>query len=418
MVGVSMLCCESRSSANKRRGVEQHESSKVILAESAKLETNNVKPQIKFYLENSGSMFGYVSGGGSFVNVVSQLAGDCDLESESVNYSLINGKETKVGSELSKFTNCLSVSGIKKGDPSTSDLNQIFNKALAHAGNGKISILISDGIYSVNGTASQLITDLKSQSVLTRNNFVKRLREENLTTHLIKLSSNFSGYYYPAQGGQVRINQVRPYYIWVIGNERDVKSVFPENYFVQLQGFESIVKFVKLQEQKPACGLLTHGKKGSYRYNSNDLAISNVEPRRLETAFSLAFDFSQIPLPSTYFDQLEVYENSLGYTTTQICHVDQISSAAKASLQACAQKEITHIVTFEKRKAPWGQMDLKIKNIKPVWINHTHVDDDSDVKNQDGKTFGFKYLIKGINDAYVKVNDSENLAEYTIKITK
>ncbi|WP_321299277.1 hypothetical protein [Marinifilum fragile] len=413
-----IFSCTSRSASEKAKLAGKRNPATLPLEQNVSMEAGAVKPNVKFYLENSGSMFGYAGASGDFVNVVSQIAGDCDLEAQSVEFTLINGTETNLGTELNRFTNSLSVSGLKKGDPSTSDLNQIFDKALAHAGNGNVSVLISDGIYSVNGSPSELLAKLQSQSILTRNNFIKRLREENLTTHLIKLKSNFSGYYYPAQRGQVRINQNRPYYIWVIGNSRDVQKIFPENYFENLPGFNNIVKFVKMKGQHPSCGLLIHNKKGSYRFNNVDLGLSNVEPRRLETAFSLAFDFSNIPLPSSYFDQLEVYENNLGYVATNVCHLEQLSSAAKASLQSCVKNSCTHIVTFEKSNAPWGTMNLQIKNLKPAWVAQTHDDDDSDIQGDEDKTFGFEYLIKGMNDAYVRVNNSDNLTEYKITINK
>lgn len=419
LFSVFLLCiscyrCTSRSGSNNK---SQEEKKIIHTSINTEVSTKRLKPSINIYLENSGSMFGYVGSGGEFINVVAQIAGDCDLEAKETSYFLINGAETKLGSSLRKFTNTLSVKGMRIGDPSTSDLNKIFNMALNHAGKGNISILISDGIYSVNGSPCQLLAKLKTQSILTRNNFIKRLKDENLVTQLIKLKSSFAGYYYPASGGQIKINQKRPYYIWVIGEKEDIQNVFDFNYFGNLPGFVNEVKYIKLDNNKPECGLLRHKVKGNYTYKFG-LELNDVKPRNLETSFSVGFEFADIPLPSSYFDQLDVYENELGYKAISVTHFDDLSPSERASAQKNIKNHCTHIVTFEKHNAPWGLMNLKIKNLKPIWIDKTHDNDDSDIKGDVDRTFGFKYLIKGMDDAYRKVNKSENITEYKIKINK
>jgi hypothetical protein len=412
----SLFSCSCSSPSSKRQKSKEVKDS-IQTTENLEAPSQINKPDVKIYLENSGSMFGYLGAGGDFKNVVTRVAGDCDLEASAVSYSLINGKETKLGSDLKGFTDILSVSGLQKGDPSTSDLNGIFDKALKNANRGNVSILISDGIYSVNGSPQQLLGDLQSQSVLTRNKFVRRLREENLITQLIKFKSEFSGYYYPAAGGQIMINQKRPYYIWLIGDKNDIKNLFADNYFEELPGFEDVVKYIKLEGKKPVCGLLRHNAKGSYTYKRG-LELKDVEPRNLETAFSIGFDFKDIPLPSSYFDQLEVYQNELGYEVTSVKRFEDLSPSEIASAQTCIKSHCTHVVTFEKQRAPWGTMILQVKNLKPVWIDQTHDNDDSDIAGDENKTFGFKYLVKGLNDAYTNVNQTENLAEYIIKINQ
>lgn len=411
------FCFNACSSPSSKKIIEKKEKKPLVILKDVKLTSQEAKPVVKIYLENSGSMFGYIRSGGNFVNVISQIAGDCDLEAKKVSYVLINGVETKLGANLSKFTKSLSVKGMRVGDPSTSDLNMIFSKALKNAGKGKISILISDGIYSVNGSPSQLLAKLKTQSIITRNNFIKRLKEENLVTQLIKLKANFKGNYYPAAGGKVNINQERPYYVWVIGKKEYINKVFPDNYFEDLPGFIDVVKYIKLDENKPSCGLLKHKVKGNYTYRLG-LSLNDVEPRNLVTSFSVGFDFSHIPLPSSYFDQTEIYRNNLGYKVVSVDHFSDLSSIAKASAQRSIKSNCSHIVTFEKRNAPWGNMNLVVKNLKPLWIDNTHDNDDANIKGDASKTFGFKFLTKGINDAYQKVNKSENIAEYKIIIKK
>lgn len=369
------------------------------------------------FLENSGSMFGYVKQG-DFVSVVSQIAGDCDIQCSHVDYVLTNGRDTKLGSALTSFTKALTVSGIRKGDPSKSDLSRMFEKALNVAVDGDVSILISDGIYSVNGTAQSLINKLKSESIVTRNKFIKRLQTENLTTVMIKLQSMFDGYYYPASKGRKKIKQNRPYYVWVIGQTKDIDYVFGKDYFRQLQGFVSEMKFAKYSNLEPQMGFVEYHTSGTSRYNPSGLILDNVFPRNNVTSFSVALDFTDMPFSMSYFDQQGIYTNDLGYKVTSVVRKKDLSKREQQSAQNNVRDHFSHVVTMECSKSPWGTMHLCVENKTPQWVDKTHDDNDQDIVGDTDHTFGFKYLVEGIDLAYKKVNKSANIAVYDIQINK
>jgi hypothetical protein len=387
-------------------------------AKSIKGETISTSENIdaaNIYLENSGSMYGYVSGGGDFSSVISTIAADCDLLFSKVNYNLVNGKLTNLGTNLTSFLKPVSsVSAMKVGDPTTSDLNSIFEKILEKAGNGNISILISDGIYSVNGTG--LISKLKTQSTVTRNKFVKRLKVENLTTFLIKYESKFKGNYYPAKGSQIKLDQNRPYYVWVIGEADLIKSKFKEGYFQNQPGFVDIVKFVKLNSGDVSCQYVMHNIKGSARVGNDKLVLNNADVNaRREFAFSLAFDFSKVPYNEEYFRNDNVYSNDKGYTVTEISASTDLKPVAQVGLDT---EKFKHVVTFSKKGPPWGTMEVVVKNIVPNWIAETNTDDDSIIIDNTSQTYGFKYLIDGIANGYSYVKKTEDIAKFQININK
>jgi hypothetical protein len=402
--------CESKSKKlNKEKSSTSQKNNANL---QTTLPNQDGKLMANIYLENSGSMFGYISGGSNFIKVVSTIAGDCDLECSQVNYNLINATTTPLGQNLSSFTNSLSLSGMNKGNTATSDLNNIFEKVLSKAGEGSISCLISDGIYSVK--ADNIITRLQTESMETRNAFVHRLKAENLTTYLIKYSSNFNGKYYPAKGGAVSINQDRPFFLWIIGNDQDIQKVFSEDYFSKLPGFQEIAIFVQLNNNPVPSQLCIHNQLGKYRFrNPKVLQLTDVEPNRnRETSFSMAFDFSGIPVASDYFFNKDVYENDLKFEVTNITTPDNIAPTAKAGLQGT----YTHVVTLKKTGYPCGKMNLSVMNNVPSWIEKTNIDNDDDIQNNTSQTLGFKYLIEGIANAYKKVNNRENITQFEINI--
>ncbi|KJF44269.1 hypothetical protein [Draconibacterium sediminis] len=371
--------------------------------------------RVDFTIENSGSMFGYVSSAGKFTNVVNRLAGDLDLSCKSINYSLRNGARIPIGNSLNDLGSTLTVKGMNVGNVLTSDINLMLNEALEKAKKGEIAVLISDGIYSIPGDPTSILASLQSLSMQTRNNFVKALQDADLITYMVKLNSNFDGRYYPACGGVNVINQKRPYYVWIIGHANQMQELFPDGYFENLPGFENIVKFIKLEEMAPNCGLVQYNPKGRSRYR-NDLELSNVSLHHGEFSFSIAFDFSKQLLPNSYFDELDIYECNLDYSISSVVPFDNLSPDQQAGAQEPIKTHgATHVVTFEKTGAPWGEMEISILNKKPIWIDESSTTDDCAVVDTT-KTFGLSYLIDGITKAYDKVNETPNLAEYRISI--
>ena len=143
--------------------------------------------------------------------------------------------------------------------------------------------------------------------------------------------------------------------------------------------------------------------------------MSDVEPNRnREFSFSMAFDFSGIPVASEYFFNKNIYENNLNYEITEITTPDKINPLSRAGLV----DSYTHVVTFNKTGYPCGTMNLNIKNSVPDWIEKTNMDDDDDIIGNTSQTFGFKHLIDGITNAYKKVNKKEYITQFEIKITQ
>jgi hypothetical protein len=413
LIAFSLYSCESKSAKlAKSSGVSE----KPLLVASLKIESPTAKEAtVNFCIENSGSMFGYVSSAGNFTQVVTTLAGDFDLNCQTVNYSLQNGVKTSIGNTLTHLGNSLSVSGMNRGDVTTSDINLMLNEALEKAKGGQVSLLISDGIYSISGGKAAIITSLASSSTQTRNNFVKALGEADLITYMIKLNSNFDGRYYQACGGVKPIKQQRPYYVWIIGHANQMQELFSEGYFEKLPGFENMVKFIKLDNKKPNCGFIQYKSLGTSKYKQN-LELYDVDPHNSEFSFSIAFDFSKHLLPLNYFDDQSIYDNNLAYSVENVVRYVALNPAIKASAQQSIKSNgSTHVVTFKKKGAPWGEMNINILNKKPKWIEESSTDDDCTLIDTT-KTFGLSSLIGGISEAYEIVNKTSNLVEYKINV--
>ncbi|HOY52720.1 MAG TPA: hypothetical protein PLX49_13150, partial [Prolixibacteraceae bacterium] len=205
--------------------------------------------KVTFYLENSQSMFGYVSGITRYVDVVAELAEKPDFVKEDIprEFFFINGTGpviTPIGDDPVVLKKKLNTAGFRCGDITRSNLNGMFQTALSNAGGGTISILISDGIYDIgDGGMTSLVTSGKE----TRSQFIRRLRSANLQTLMIKLTSEFKGdYFYASRKGKVTLDSERPYYIWIFGESHLLARYFPDRYIAsELTGFETLARFLK-----------------------------------------------------------------------------------------------------------------------------------------------------------------------------
>ena len=201
--------------------------------------------KIKVYVENSGSMKGYVNGTTDFVDAVTDLVANPAFVKVNIPVEclFICGTSPDVHSWGTSFDGKLKPNGmtVQGMDTQRSDLNIMFQKVLNDARNGVISILISDGIYDI-GTGS--MSDLVIKGRDTRTAFLKRLNDGgNLQTLLVKMKSEFKGRYcYATKQGSLNINQQRPYYMWIMGDSDLVNQYFPDSYLARLAGYQNHVR--------------------------------------------------------------------------------------------------------------------------------------------------------------------------------
>lgn len=406
------------------------------LVENDTIENSKIN-HVTMYLENSGSMFGYVNGDTEFVNVVNDLAQFPNLVVDNTDYSyvLISGKKNAqhkkdelttydVGHNPSILKAQLNKKGFERPSSGKSDLTEMFKIALNKARGDSISILISDGIYDVGGAKIPL-NDLKNEVASTRTAFIKKLQKDDIETLVIKLESTFDGFYHPAnvdnpKEKSLKIIQKRPYYIWVFGNEELLKKYFPENRLKSLDGYVDMARFQQLRASNlPYIGV---------GYENFGFRLDFKEPNTFElyknftsvSSFNIAVDFSDLSVSDTYVISKDNYSTSGNYDVES---VESISVNPTSKLKPYLEKlsfKPTHLIkVVSKTKNPeLGDFIISLNDFMPNWINETNADTDYPFDGSVDKTFGFRYLIEGIDDAYNETSQTNNIAEFKITIKK
>ncbi|NPA44093.1 MAG: hypothetical protein GXO49_01015 [Chlorobi bacterium] len=430
IISFVLFSCEGRNRRNSEDNDKNTQSSTdkdtlAIDSDTIQNKLNN-KTKVYFYIENSASIFGYINGFTDYIDVVNELAAMPKFEENNIEreYYFINGRKdlkvnyigsSKEGNILvDKFNK--SKNAYNSGDVSASDLNTMFQLALQKASDNDISILISDGIYDIKdkrAPKAALVTEGKN----TRTQFINRLSQGDLQTILVKLQSDFNGKYYfvtkyNAKGRQkyIKIKQKRPYYIWIFGKSELLNEYFTDEYLSSLKGFNDLVRFLKNEKTNIPYEISNKENIGRFDFDrDNPKMLKNVSFNERDNIFQFSFkvDYSTLPFPNEYFTNVENYEciGTGKYNVKKIVNIND--------------KKYTHLITVYTKTSPYGKLSVNLKNVLPDWIEKTSTLEENETKVDESTTFGFKFLIDGISEAYIYMNKGNKyIATFEFILTK
>ena len=198
------------SIANKRRDKQKP----VIFNPTKGTNTELEKAEIKVFIENSGSMDGYVRNTTEFEAALSDLLVQIQYkyDKENLNVNFINTKiyPSEID-EVNKFVEKLepSKAPYKVGNRSVSKLNEILEIILDSTNQENISILISDCIYSLD-KGKDTEGALEFQKSLTKGAFLEKSKEFDFSTIVLKMNSKFNGNYYDKNNKNTYLDQNCP----------------------------------------------------------------------------------------------------------------------------------------------------------------------------------------------------------------
>ena len=78
----------------------------------------------------------------------------------------------------------------------------------------------------------------------------------------------------------------------------------------------------------------------------------------------------------------------------------------------------THLISVHTRKSPYCELKVSLRNVDPPWIVDTNSNDETNIKSDTSKTFGFRFLTNAISEAYSYKNKEKNITNFSFDITK
>ena len=360
-------------------------------------------------------MDGYVKGVTEFeetlYNYINDVKNTDFCDTITLNY--INSQIIEQPDDVDSFIKNLEPNSFKEkgGNRATTDIANLFKLIFKEQKENEIAVLVSDFVFSPGKNNAE--DYLTMQRLAIKELFVSKLKTgSNYVAEVYRLSSQFDGYYYNKYDSPIKINNKRPYFIWILGNRNQVKRL--TNSVKKERIIHGVSHSYSISERADALpyGILLTPRIGSFKIdpvnpktNIQKTKIDKKDPRRLIISFGV--DFSDLLLEDSYLTDIDNYAiNNKAYN---------IESVEKNSY---TNSSYTHIIKLKLNQPVISRGVINIQLLKkPVsWANQFTDYDGENIQANDAinKTFGFKYLTDGVFDAYT--SSDTTYAVFTINI--
>ncbi|WP_299340541.1 hypothetical protein [uncultured Prevotella sp.] len=335
--------------------------------------TKNV--HLKVYVENSGSMDGYMCPGSNLKDAVFDYVSDLSKMANTCSYYYINSKIIPCNMPLNSYIQNLTPQSFAKagGNRAHTDLRNMIDTILHNQDKNTVSIFVSDCILDIPENAIDFFGNCQ---VSIKNSFNAVLKQNpNLGVQIMKMDSKFDGYWYCSHNSELLHNVKRPYYIWVIGDKytlADFNKKAPVNDI--LGGI------------KQYCAFSTSGKipfdVDKKRYVVNHTGVVNVQ---------------MLVNLSPSLQNQDIIGNPSRFMTSD-------ASARVTGIHPITAdgSKYSHVLDVELSN-PKSMKDITITFSipkQPSWVLASNDDTGMNVKKNMDKTTGILYLINGVAEAY------------------
>ncbi len=347
--------------------------------------------ELNVYVENSGSMDGYMCNGSNLKDAVFDYVSDLKGKCKKINLFYINSQTIPCNETLENYIQNLNALSFAKagGNRANTDLRNIFEMMLQRQKKNTLTVFISDCILDIPQNAVNFFGNCQ---VSIKNTFNQALaKNPKLGVQIIKLQSKFNGYWYCGQNKELLCDVKRPYYIWVIGDKNILANINKNvPYGDIIGGIDNYCAF-SMSEKIP------------FDIDKKRYVINHTNKINIDILADLSHSLQS--------------ENTLAdvnnYSVSNPTQVRVISSERITTNGS----KFSHVLKVEAE----NPQNLNTETITirfpkmPSWVNTTNDDTGKNVKQNLGKTTGIFYLINGVSEAY---SSSSSYGEISFKITK
>ena len=394
-VGMGLCSCSGRPQRNDTPTEE-----KTSVAEAKTVRDVNV------YIENSASMYGYVQGVTEFESIIYNYLTNIKISKTAKNLNLfyVNSQIIKHGDNIEDFIQKLEPSTFRQrgGNLGTTDISNLLKMILSETDSNTVSIVVSDFIFSP-GRGRNAQEYLVNQQIGIKNNMATYLNDhQDAAVCIYQFFSRFEGRYYNREDRPVQINGQRPFYVWVIGRQANVRllreKVDPKfaddlrnSYVVEGQGKKVAFSIVP--------GRYCRTKRG----NTNACTVEKDHSGR--TAVTMDLDLSETAMDDSYL--LDTGNWNTSDPDMSVREVKRISSA-----------NYTHRITLTSERVKGQTLSVWLETRVPQWVEESNDSEGVDIRQGDSmeKTYGLRHLVKGVFEAFTF--EGSKRFEMTLDINK
>lgn len=392
----SLSGCSSRRTKKANDNVIKQDTA------TAYIDAIDFNPVINVYLENSGSMDGYVKGQTEFEKIVYNYLVNLKLAkiTSELNLFYINSDLLPQQDDVQDFIEKLEPTSFraKGGNRGTSDISQMIGLIMKETNDSTVSIFISDCIFSP-GSGKDAGEYLNNQQIGIKNAVGQYFNSHpKLAVIGYRCISSFDGYCYDKNNARSSFKGKRPFYIWLFGTQGALNRIQNEmlkNRY-QLDGVQNeFIAFAGGTTMPDSCYAIKRGS-GKFDLKKTDSKHSIVNlkaDKNDKVRFSIEVNYAPLILSDAYLCDTSMYV--LNDSKYKVVSVDRIKE----------YKKYSHIIHIEAERVHPSNLEIQLCTGIPKWPEIYNDDNGNtiSVSNAD-KTFGIKYMTDGIAEAIIRKN--------------
>lgn len=333
--------------------------------------------RLKVYLENSGSMDGYMINRSEFKDAVYDFVNSIDACEvvDTTELYFINSQLIPFHQKIDDYVLNMNPTSFKQygGSRANTDLADVISKVISNSKNSDVSLLISDFIWDVP------IGSIDMNSSKIRTTIQKKLKNQSdFSVYILQLESRFVGF----NGNKAEIK--RPYYIWMFGSKSALSNIFKKVRPTQIKhGLKDNHIAVFAPERKVGWQLSSGAQVQQLKTTRGGYYSFNI---------NAALDNSL--LPSEYVSSVANYEVRKGDVTK--IRLDGITPIVKSN------SKYSHVlsVSIKDNFSPSMVEIALICDSMPKWVKESNQEMKTGVKYDPDKTMGILNLVQGVSEAY------------------
>ncbi len=340
------------------------------------------RPMLEVFVENSGSMDGYMADGSQLKDAVFQYVSDLERISRTTRLYYINSNIISGGNDLNEYIRTLSPATFRAagGDRSNSDLRQMLSQLADRMNDSTVVVFVSDCILDL--PATDAAKWLENSRIRIRNSMLdSRDRVSDFAVEIFKMESDFSGSYYYPDGRSTTLSGVkRPYYIWVMGSRRLIagcnRHVPPTS--LRRLGLKETVAFA------PTVSVVA-------KASNHNMTGGTINASREAYHATVLADLGPTLMPDTMLTDSKNYRLSCRRAT-----IDGVYPVTGS------EEGYTHYISLtlpESERVTTATLSLTRPAV-PAWVEASEDLTGRDVEGAAGKTTGISRLIGGVADAF------------------
>ena len=372
-----------------------------VIAEDSPMLPDSVScPALNVYIENSGSMDGYVSADANLSDAVYSFVSRLSEYTDTTRLFYINSATIPYTGTLSGFIGDLTPEAFAAagGNRSNSDMASMIGRMLEATNDSTATIFVSDCILDLNsvGNASTA-SQLNNRRIAISNSVSATLKRlPSLGIVVLKMESPFTGRYFYPDGRTTTLESApRPYYIWIAGDRYFIAKILKEVPPINIvgKGFRELAGF-------------TTNMAVPFRVTNQSMSGNVVSSISGKYTLYVNADLGPTLQPS------QVITNPEFYTTTSPTPGLQIERVGAVTNPESPYNVYIEISIAENSRIDMDNIVFNPPSL-PEWVEQTDDTGISDVEGRLDRTVGLGALLQGVSEGF---NNKKELTNFKFDI--